>query len=80
MVVVKAGRNRDTNLMSASPTPAITKQKARMSKRGNDDPASRHEIDSEGGKLENDTFLEEISNTPMESPVSSEDSSDESIL
>ena len=48
-----------------------------LSKKANGDTASTHEIDSEEGELEDDTFLDELFNTSMESLNTSEDSSDE---
>ena len=80
IVVIKTERNQDMNSTTTSPTLAITQQRARLGKKGNDDTASTHEIDSEEGEIEDDTFLEELFNTSMESLNSSEDSSDESTL
>ena len=48
-----------------------------MSKKGNDDNVLTHKIRSED-ELEDDTFLEELFNTSMESLDSSGSSSDES--
>ena len=77
IVVVKTEWKKDANSTPASPTPAVTRQRARMSKKGNDDNVSTHKIRSED-ELEDDAFLEELFNTPMESLDSSESSSDES--
>ena len=61
----------------SSPTPAVTRQRARMSKKGNDDNVLTHEIRSEN-ESEDYAFLEELFNTSMESLDSSEYSSNES--
>ena len=45
--------------------------------RANADTASTHKFDSEEGEFNDDTFLEELFNTSMESLDSSGDSSDE---
>ena len=50
----------------------------RVKKGTNGDTASTHEIDREGGEMEDDTFLEGLLNTSMESLDSSESSSNES--
>ena len=76
-MVIKTEKNKDTNSTTTSPTPAITRQRARIGKKANADAASTHEIDSDEGELEDDTFLEELFNTSMESLDSSDDSSDE---
>ena len=76
-MVVKAERNKVTNSTLTSPTPAVTRQRARIGKKGNKDTASTHKIVSED-ELEDGAFLEELFNTSMESLDSSEYSSDES--
>ena len=76
-MVIKTERNKDANFTPASPTPAVMRQRARMSKKGNDDNVLTHKIRSED-ELEDDTFLEELFNTSMESLDSSGSSSDES--
>ena len=78
MVVIKTEKNKGNNVENAPTTPAVTQQRAKIKKGTNDDTASTHEINSEEDKLEDDTFLEELFNTSMESLDSSEFSSDES--
>ena len=74
---VKTERNKGVTSTPASPTPAVKRQRARMSKKGNDGNVLTHKIRSED-ELEDDTFLEELFNTCMESLDSSGSSSDES--
>ena len=77
IMFIKTEKNKDTNSTTTSPTPAITQQRARISKKANADTASTHKIDSEEGEFKDDTFLEELFNTSMESLDSSEDSSND---
>ena len=78
IVVIKTEKNKSNDVTTAAATPAFTRQRARVKKSNNGDTASTHEIDSEEGEVEDDAFLEELSNTSMESLDSSESSSDES--
>ena len=50
----------------------------RVKKSANDDITSTHDINSEEGEMEDDTFLEELFNTSMESLDSSESYCNES--
>ena len=64
-------------MTTVPPTPAVTQQRTQVNKKINGNTASTREIDSEGDELEDDTFLEELFNTSMESLETSEDSSNE---
>ena len=78
IVVIKTEINKNNDVTTVAATPAFTQQRARVKKSNNGDTASTHEINSQECEVEDDAFLEALSNTSMKKLDSSESSSDES--
>ena len=78
-VVIKTAKSKNNNTTNSA-TPAFTRQKARIQKaQNNDDDAVTSEINLDDNEVDDDTFLEELFNTSMESLETSEDSEEESV-
>ena len=77
VVVIKTAKSKNNNTTNST-TPAFTRQKARIQKaQNNDDDAVTSEINVGDNEVDDDTFLQELFNTSMESLETSEDSEEE---